>query len=318
MSSPLPILPVIIGPTASGKSSLAMALALQLRKAEIISCDSVVVYRGFNIGTAKPSALDCLQVPHHLIDVVDAGDVFTAGDYSRLARAAIKNISEAGNTPIVVGGTGLYLRAFIDGLFAGPPRSEELRERLRARAELHGAEYVHRMLARLDSVAAANIHPKDLPKTIRAIEVCMASHDRMSDMWQRGRNPLTGYRVVRIGLEPDRRLLYERINARCAKMFQEGLVEEVRILWQLHAEFHHKLDLERQSPFFSTGYRQALQCLRGEVTRDQAVASTQQAHRNYAKRQLTWFHREQGVRWLNGFGSDPEMQKQAFRIIEQA
>jgi tRNA dimethylallyltransferase len=317
MSTPQPILPVIVGPTASGKSKLAVALAAWMGNAEVVSCDSVAVYRGFDIGTAKPSAPDRALVPHHMIDIVNAGEVFTAGDYSRLARAAIKKISEAGKIPIVVGGTGLYLRALLDGLFVGPPRSEELRARLRERAELRGTEYVHRILARMDSVVAASIHPNDLPKTIRAIEVCMAAQSRMSDMWQRGRDPIVGYRIVRIGLEPGRNFLYERINERCISMFQEGLVEEARSLWQQLTEFHNEPERERQSPFFSTGYRQSMQVIRGELTREQALSSTQQAHRNYAKRQLTWFHREKDIHWFNGFGNDPEIQMRIFQIFEQ-
>ena len=318
MSSTPPILPVVLGPTASGKTALAIALVLRLGKAEIVSCDSVAVYRGFNIGAAKPSTAERASVPHHLIDVVHAGEVFTAGDYSRLARQAIQQITSDGGTPIVVGGTGLYLRALLEGLFAGPPRSEVLRERLRGRAELHGIPYIHRILARMDGAAAANIHPNDLPKAIRAIEVCMESRSRMSEMWQRGRDPLTGYRIVHIGLLPDRAQLYGRINERCERMFQEGVIEETRALWEQYPEFHNVPERERQSPFHSTGYRQSLQFIRGELSREQALSSTQQAHRNYAKRQLTWFHRERDVHWLSGFGNDPEMQRQAIQIVDHA
>src|SRR3954470_8425143 len=207
---PDPLLVVILGPTASGKTSLSLALAEKFN-GEIVSCDSVAVYRGFDVGTAKPSPAERARVPHHLLDVAEPLQPFTAGDYSKLARATINDISSRGKMPIVGGGTGLYLRALLEGLFAGPPRSEELRERLRAAAELHGAGHLHEVLQRLDPAAAEKIHANDHSKLIRAIEVCMAARSRMTELWERGRNPLTGFRIVRIGLEPDRSALYTRI-----------------------------------------------------------------------------------------------------------
>src|SRR5271157_5023217 len=173
-TSPDPLLLVILGPTASGKSALAVSLADRF-SGEIVSCDSVAVYRNFEIGTAKPSREDRARIPHHLIDVAEPGEPFTAGEYARQARAAIREITQRGHVPIVVGGTGLYLRALLEGLFRGPQRSEELRERLRRRVEQNGADYLHRLLRRLDPDAAAKIHANDIPKLIRAIEVCLAS-----------------------------------------------------------------------------------------------------------------------------------------------
>src|SRR5579859_13635 len=188
-----PILPVILGPTASGKSALALDLAQRLGAAEIVSCDSVAVFRGFELGTAKPTRVAQEEVPHHLLDVAEAGDVFTAGDYARKARAALAEITKRGKTAIVVGGTGLYLRALFDGLFAGPPRSETLRERLRARAEERGTTYLYAVLSRMDKAAAAGIHANDNAKLIRAIEVCLAAKTQMSELWKTGRDPLQGY-----------------------------------------------------------------------------------------------------------------------------
>ena len=212
-----PLLLVLLGPTASGKTALSLHLAERFH-GEIISCDSVAVYREFEIGTAKPALQDRKRIPHHLIDVADPTEQFTAGDYSRLARAAINQIHARGHMPIVVGGTGLYLRALLEGLFAGPARSEELRERLRQRQATRGAEQLHRLLRKLDPPAAATIHANDVPKLIRAIEVCLTARQSMTTMWQSGRDPLRGFRILRIGLNPTREALYQRVNLRAQAM----------------------------------------------------------------------------------------------------
>lgn len=293
-----PLLVVILGPTASGKSSLAITLARRFN-GEIVSCDSVAVYRDFEIGTAKASLADRALVPHYLIDIADPGETFTAGEYARQGRAVIAEISRRGKLPIVVGGTGLYLRALLEGLFPGPQRSEELRERLREKAAQRGSSHLHRILARLDSSSASQIHPNDAPKLIRAIEVCLAARQPMTELWEaRGRDQLTGYGILRLGLNPDRQQLYARINHRAAAMFEHGLVDETR---QLLAK--HPL-LSASAPFTSLGYRQAIAHLAGELTLAEAIALTQQGHRNYAKRQMTWFRREPEVTWLSGFGDD--------------
>ncbi len=209
-----PLLVVILGPTASGKSALAVQLAQQFT-GEIVSCDSVALYRYFEIGTAKPTREQRALVPHHLLDIAEPDEPFTAGEYARQARAVIHEIAQRGRLPIVVGGTGLYLRALLEGLFPGPQRSEDLRQRLRARAAKRGSPYLHRLLTRLDPEAASKIHANDLPKLIRAIEVCLSSKAQMSELWkQRGRDSLRGFQVLRIGLNPPREKLYERINQR--------------------------------------------------------------------------------------------------------
>jgi tRNA dimethylallyltransferase len=307
-----PLLVVILGPTGSGKSALAMHLAERF-SGEIVSCDSVAVYRYFEIGTAKPSRDDRARVPHHLVDVADPGEPFTAGEYARQARAALSEIVERRHLPIVVGGTGLYLRALLQGLFPGPQRSNEIRERLRSRAAERGSEYLHRILRRIDPASAEKIHPNDEAKLIRAVEVCLASRGPMSELWkQQGRDPLRGYRVLRLGLNLPRELLYDRINRRAATMFDDGLIQETQALLQRFG------DARENTPIHSLGYEQVLQHLRGELTLPQAVAAAQQGHRNYAKRQLTWFRREPDVTWLEGFGDDRGIGEQASNLVDRS
>ena len=307
-ASSQPLLVVIVGPTGSGKTALSLALAEQLR-GEIVNCDSVALYRGFQIGTAKPGAEERARAPHHLLDVVEPTAVFTAGDYAQAARRVVAEIAARGHLPIVVGGSGLYLRAFLQGLFAGPKRSEQLRARLREITQNKGSKHLHRILARLDAAAAARIHANDEPKLIRAIEVCLAARQKMTELWQHGRDPLTGFCILRIGLDPERAALYRRINRRARRMFDFGLVEETGRLLERYGV--------SAPPMQSLGYRQALQLLRGEVDRESAIAAAQQAHRNYAKRQMTWFRREPDVHWLRGFGDDPELQAQAVALVQE-
>ena len=310
---PEPLLLVLLGPTASGKTALSLAVAQRFR-GEIVNCDSVAMYREFEIGTAKPTLEERSRAPHHLFDVVDASGYITAGEYARQARQVVREISSRGRLPIVVGGTGLYLRAFLDGLFAGPGRSEELRERLRVRAGNHGPNYLHRILVRLDRAAAVKIHANDAPKLIRAIEVCLtsrhkSSRQKMSELWQQqGRDPLRGFRILRLGLDPEREALYERINQRAQRMFDAGLVEETQALVEKYRA--------GARPLASLGYRQATQFLHGELSREQAIVAAQQAHRNYAKRQMTWFRREPDVTWLRGFGDDLGIQQKAVFAID--
>ena len=291
-----PLAVVVLGPTASGKTALSLAIAHRFR-GEIVNCDSVALYREFEIGTAKPTAAERAQAPHHLLDVVDPASYFTAGEYARQARQILHEIAGRGHLPIVTGGTGLYLRALLEGLFPGPQRSEVLRERLRARVEAHGPGHLHRILRRLDGSAAGRIHANDVPKVIRAIEVCLAARRPITDLWQEGREPLQGFRILRLGLNPEREALYARINQRAAKMFDEGLVAETGRLREKYGE--------QIRPLVSLGYRQALQFLRREINREQALEAAQQAHRNYAKRQLTWFRREPDVQWLDATSELP-------------
>jgi tRNA dimethylallyltransferase len=301
-----PLLVVILGPTASGKTSLSLALAEHFR-GEIVNCDSVATYREFEIGTAKPSAEERERAPHHLFDFVAPAEFITAGEYARLARQTLDEIRSRGNLPIVVGGTGLYLRALLEGLFPGPQRSEELRERLRESSQQKGSTYLHRILRRIDPAAAEKIHVNDAPKLIRAIEVCLASRNKMTELWKQGRVGLSGFRILRIGLDPERNALYERINQRARKMFERGLLEETRLLVEKYGD--------NLWPLRALGYKQCIQLLRGEIDAATAVALAQQGHRNYAKRQMTWFRREPEVRWLRGFGDDPAVQEQASGFV---
>ena len=303
-----PLLGVLLGPTGSGKTALSLTLARRFG-GEVVSCDSVAVYCDMEVGTAKPTPEERRAIPHHLIDVVAPSQLFTAGEYSRLARDAVGEIASRGHLPIVTGGTGLYLRALLDGLFAGPRRSEAIRARLRATAHRHGPGWLHRMLRRLDPAAAALIHSNDQPKLIRAIEVCLAARKPLSEAWKAGRDPLTGYRILRIGLDPPRPQLYARLDARAAEMFAHGLVEETRSLIGKYGETPRAFD--------SLGYRQARAVLRGEISEADAIAATGQAHRNYAKRQLTWFRREREVRWLPGFGDDPSVAGEAIALVQE-
>jgi len=296
---------VLVGPTASGKTSLALRLAEEFN-GEIVSCDSVAVYREMEIGTAKPSREERALIQHHMIDIAWPDEACTAGDYSRQAREALAGITERGRLPIVAGGTGLYLRALIDGLFPAPPKKPDQRERLRRIAATCGPEYLHRILTRLDKAAAAAIHANDVSKVVRAIEVSLAADQPLTEQWQRGRDTLTGYRILRLGLNPPRARLYERINQRAAAMFDRGLVEETERLIARYGE-----DCR---PLTSLGYAQATAVLQNELTREQAVAQAQQGHRNYAKRQLTWFRREPNIHWLEGCGGDQEIIDKALQL----
>jgi tRNA dimethylallyltransferase len=304
-----PLLVVILGPTASGKTALSLALAQRFH-GEIVNCDSVAMYREFEIGTAKPNRDERACVPHHLFDVIEPTAYITAGEYARQARQVMDEIKTRGRLPIVVGGTGLYLRALLEGLFPGPQRSDELRERLRERADKKGSAYLHRILCRLDPEAAGKIHANDKPKLIRALEICLASREQMTEMWKQGRDALQGFRILRLGLNPDRDALYERINERARCMFEDGLVEETKHLMQTYGD--------SARPLGSLGYKQAVQLLHGEVTRESAIAAAQQAHRNYAKRQMTWFRREPDVVWIVGFGADAQVQHAAIESVAMA
>ena len=301
-----PLLVVVLGPTGSGKTALSLSLAAHFH-GEIVNCDSVAMYREFEIGTAKPTAAERARVPHHLFDFVDATGYITAGEYARRAREVLREVNTRGKLPIVVGGTGLYLRALLEGLFPGPQRSEGLRERLRQRATEKGSGHLHCILKRLDPAAAEAIHENDMPKLIRAIEVCLASRQKMSEMWKHGRQPLQGVRILRLGLDPDRDALYARINQRAEKMFASGLVEETARLLEKYGD--------SAGPLTSLGYKQAVQLLRGEIDGKTALQAAQQAHRNYAKRQMTWFGREPEVVWMRGFGDDAQVQEKCVSFV---
>jgi tRNA dimethylallyltransferase len=296
----------VAGPTGSGKSDLALAIAQQF-EGEVVNCDSLQVYRHFDIGTAKLPLADRQGVPHHLIDILNPEQLFTAGEYARVARESIRAISRRGRLPIVAGGTGFYLRALLDGLFEGPSRDQMLRDRL-AQREAKRAGSLHRLLTRFDSDAARKIHPRDVPKVTRALEVCLLTRRPVSELFREGRDALLGYRTLKLGLLPDRETLYQRLDERCAAMFANGLVEEVRHILQMGFAPEVKA-------FESVGYKQALQAVRGELNLREAIFYAQRNTRQYAKRQLTWFRREAGLVWLRGFADTPGIREKALDLV---
>jgi len=298
----------IAGPTGAGKSELALRVAEEF-DGEVVNCDSLQIYRYFDIGTAKLTPAEMRGVPHHLIGILDPDQIFTAGEYARLGRAALADISGRGRLPVVAGGTGFYLRALFDGLFRGPERDPALRERLAAR-EGRKPGSLHRLLARFDAAAAGRIHPNDVPKVMRALEVCLLARRPVTEMFREGRDALEGYRPLKIGLAPDRDALYARLDDRCHRMFESGLLEEVESI--LHRGFPAEA-----KPFESHGYRQAVQMLRGELNAKEALFYAQRNTRNYAKRQMTWFRREPQVEWLKGFGEEPHIQDLALVRVRE-
>jgi tRNA dimethylallyltransferase len=305
MNSAVPLV-VVLGPTAAGKSALAIELALRWG-GEVVCCDSTQIYRHFDIGTAKVRGAEQRGVPHHLMDLLEPDEVFTAGEYRERALEVLSDLRRRGRLPIFTVGTGLYLRALLEGLAEAPGRSEDLRERLRSRAAKRGPEYVHRMLARLDPASAARIAPHDTAKAIRAIEVSLKAGLPMSEVLRRPRPRLEGYVPVKIGLMPPRAALYERIQRRTQAMLEAGWLEEVRGLLARGIPAEAK-------PFQFIGYSELRAHLSGVVTLDAAVRAIEQATRRYAKRQITWFRREPDVTWFEGFGDNPEIQQQAIAV----
>ena len=298
---------MVAGPTASGKTALALRLA-EAFSGEIVSCDSVAIYRGLDIGSAKPTASEQARVPHHALDLLAPDEAANAGDYARAARAAIAAVRDRGRLPIVAGGTGLYLRALLHGLAPAPPRDEVLRQRLRRLAERRSGG-LHRLLVRFDPKAAAAIHPNDTPKLIRSLEVTLLARRPQTAQWTAGREPLQGFRTLQMGLNPPRAALYARIDARAAAMFSGGLLEETAAVREQFGDQARSLG--------SLGYAQALGVLRGEQALPEAIAAAQQGHRHYAKRQLTWFRRDPEMHWLAGFGDEPAIQAESLRLARE-
>lgn len=298
---------VILGPTASGKSALAIDLA-QKFNGEIVCCDSTQVYRHFDIGTGKVPLAEQQGIPHHLMDLAEPQEVFTAGDYRRLAARKLEEIGVRGKLPVLTVGTGLYLRALLEGLDDMPVRSEALRERLRERAANRGPDYLQRILAKCDRTSAWQIAARDTQKIIRAIEVSLLSGTPASELRGRNRAALQGFLVIKIGLMPEREKLYELIDHRVESMLASGWLDEVRNLIREQIPCDAK-------PFTFLGYAQLREHLECGTPLDKAVREIQQATRRYSKRQVTWFRREVNVHWFDGFGHDISIQSQAREIL---
>lgn len=308
MPSRPPLLIAILGPTGSGKSALALRVAPKI-DAEIVNCDSMQMVRHLEIGTAKPSREERRRVPHHLFDRVEPDEYFSAGSYMREAREICREVTGRKRIPLVVGGTGLYLRVLLEGIFTGPGRSEDIRVRLDHIARRRGPAVLHRILSRRDPAAAAAIQPGDRVRVIRALEVLLLTGREMSDQ-QKLRSPLEGFRILKVGLDVPRSELYGRIDCRVSRMFDEGLVEEVRCLLGMGYPPSAKA-------FEALGYRHAMAALCGEISLPRAIELTQRDTRRYAKRQLTWFRKEKDVRWLHVAGDDPSACDQFMSLLDE-
>ena len=306
--SALPRLVAVLGPTASGKSALGIHLAEKLG-GEILVCDSTQVYRHFDIGTAKVPTAEQRGIRHYLVDLVEPSEVFTAGDYRRRALEALGDLRRRKILPILTAGTGLYLRALLEGLADAPQRSEEIRARLRQRAEQNGSGHLHRVLARLDPESAERISAADTQKIIRAIELRLLTGKPMSEIHRSGRDALQGYEIIKIGLLPPRAAIYARIHARTAAMLAAGWLDEVRALVASGVPADAK-------PFQFIGYVQLREHIADRLSGKDAVQQIEQATRRFAKRQLTWFRKEPGVHWLAGFGDAPEICVEALALVK--
>lgn len=295
----------IVGPTGSGKSGLALTVAQQF-DGEIINCDSIQLFRHFNIGAAKLSIEERRGIPHHLIDSFNPDVLMTAGEYARLARLLLKNITDRGKLPIVCGGTGFYIKALLEGLSPSPERDEHLRARLAVREGKRPGS-LHRLLRRLDAATAGRIQFADVNKTIRALEIRIRSGKTGAEQMAGKQDRLEGYRILKIGLHPPRKLLCDAINARCVRMFHGGLTEEVKGILAMGYPPTLK-------PFESIGYRETLRHLNGEISLEAAIEETQIHSRQYAKRQMTWFRRDAEIVWLQEFGSSTEASSKAKRL----
>jgi tRNA dimethylallyltransferase len=299
----------IVGPTASGKSDLALFLAESF-SGEIVNYDSLQVFRRLDIGTAKPSHEERRRVPHHMIDIREPTEVFTAGDYQREARRVLEDIRSRGKLPVLVGGTGLYLRALVEGLFNGPSRSTYWRNRLEMTAERKGRAHLHKVLKRLDPVAASRIAEKDKPKVIRALEVRLETGKPLSQhLDERPRQPLTGFKVLVVGLNPSREELYARINDRVGRMFQAGLVEEIRHMLAVGIPSSAK-------PFEAIGYRHVIADIDSCIPREETIRIIQRDTRRYAKRQMTWFRKQREVTWFDGPGDSDEIKNKVHQFLK--
>ena len=298
----------VLGPTGSGKSRLGLALALQFQ-GEIVSCDALQIYRGMEIGTAKASPEERRSLPHHMLDLKEPGQDFSAGDYQRLAREALCQARARGRIPFVVGGTGFYYRALTQGFFEGPGRSPWLRSRMRRIVQRRGSRCLHRALRNVDSAAAQRISPADSSRIIRAYEIYLVTGKTMTWWQQQPTDCLKGFRWLRLGLSWPRQMLYQRINQRVDEMFDGGFLAEVQTLLSRYPRECHA--------FKAIGYRQIADYLGGKFSLESAIEDTKMESRRYAKRQLTWFRSRGDLVWLEASPDWEALQKQAVRLVSQ-
>ncbi len=299
----------IVGPTASGKTELGVELALKIG-GEVINCDSVQIYKGIQIATAKPSNEEMRGVPHHLIDYVAPEINYTAADWADDAAAKIVEIERRGKIPILVGGTGFYLRSLRQPFFESPKTDEKLRKRLSAIKNKKGAEYLYKLLQKIDKPSADKLFPRDYVRVQRALEVYFQTGEKFSEIQpKRIEPPAFAERIKIFVLNPPRDKLYEKINERAEQHFANGLVEEVFSIRKSGVK-------DDTNALGAHGYRRVCEYLRGERTLESAIEQTKQDVRNYAKRQLSWFRREEDAIWLEGFGNQAETRENLWKMIE--
>ena len=299
----------IVGPTASGKTEIGVALALRLGRGEIINCDSVQIYKEIEIATAKPSEAERGGVPHHLIDYVSPEIKYTAANWATDAAAMIQEIERRGSVPILVGGTGFYLRALREPFFESPKTDQRLREKLAKIKAEKGAEHLHKILQKVDRASAAKLPPRDYVRASRALEVYFQTGKAISQFQpNRAAPPEFASRIKIFALNPPRDVLYERINRRTERHYENGLVEEVKSL-------REKGLPDETNALGAHGYRRVCEYLRGERRLESAIDQSKQDVRNYAKRQMSWFRREAGVCWLEGFGDEAATQEKLWKML---
>jgi tRNA dimethylallyltransferase len=304
-----PLVIAILGPTATGKSALALAMA-ERYDGEIVNCDSTAVYRGFDIGTDKVVPDDRRGIPHHLIDIADPTEEYTAAQYARDASAAIRDIHARGRLPLLVGGTGFYYRALTRGLFPGPGRDAELRRRLESIAERREVTFLHRMLRKVDPESAVRIQPRDLKRIVRALEVFILTGRPLTSHFASTASPIPDVDVLALALRLPAAQTSERVTRRVDEQFRRGLLDEIRTLLDSGIS-------EAARPFGGLVYRQALEHLHGLRDEASTRALIAQENRRYARRQLIWFRKEPNLNWLEGPGESPATIAAAFHAIDE-
>ncbi len=291
MDSETKYLLIVLGPTSVGKSAVAIKLA-KIFRGEIINCDSMQVYKGFDIGTDKVTVETRENIPHHLLDIADPMTQFTAADFVQKALQTTESILKKKKLPIIVGGTGLYLKALLDGLFPDGKSSPKIRQKLQKEAEEKGLESLRKKIHEIDPVYAQKIGKNDKIRIIRALEVFYSTQKPLSELFSKTRSPVRDFNILKIGLKLERKELYRRIEERVEKMFERGIVAEVKDLLKAGID-------ENSPPFRALGYKYVLKFLKREMTLDEVIHLTKKDTRHYAKRQMTWFRKMKGIRWFS-------------------